>query len=123
MKNTLKEISDNMQEFVTANGGISQYVMDDYSNFVSSNYKYPLLWATPTRMRVQAGQVQFVINVAVMNILYDKNDMVKMLSDLADTVTQLFTFFDDNSQNDTYYVTQQNPAEGTPFFINIDNCV
>src|ERR1035437_2435193 len=99
MKNTLFEISNKMQEFADANGGISEYVMDDYTNFISSNHKYPLLWATPTRMRVQAGQVQFIVNVAIMNILYDKNNMVKMLSDLADSCLQLFTFFDDNSQN------------------------
>jgi hypothetical protein len=119
MKNSLKEISNKIEEFCKLTG--LQYRMDDYSNFISSNNKYPIIWATPTRFRVQAGQVQMIINVAVMNILYDKNDMVKMLSDLLDIVTQLFTYFDDNSQNDTYFVQQIQASEATPFFVGVDN--
>jgi hypothetical protein len=117
MKNSLKEISNKIEQFCNENANVSQYVCDDFSNFISSNFRYPLMFCTPSRFRVQAGQVQIVISVGVFNLVYDKNDLIKLISDILDTITQLYTYLDDNSQNDTYYVTQQNPAEGTPFLI------
>lgn len=120
MQNSLKEISNKLQYFANNHSNINEYNCDDYTKFSSKDHLYPLLWATPTNLTIQNGIVQYTLNIALMNLVYEHADMIKVLSDLGDIFTQLITYIDEDSENNFYFISLDTPINGLPFFRQID---
>jgi len=118
--NTLQEIDDKLKEFAAKSAVISEYQFDEFTgDFTSNNHDYPLFWATPARMRIVNGQVSFFVTLAVMDVQYEKSDLMKTLSDLAIILQEVLTYFDDDSENFMYYSVIS--GDFLPFSQGIDN--
>lgn len=118
--NTLQEIDNKIKDFCENRSAVvNEYSSGDFTTFTSSDHRYPLVWATPTRMRLSAGQISFVLNLVVMDIAYDKNDMVKTLSDLSIIVSEILSWLDDDSDNHYYFA--EIASEFQPFYRGVDN--
>jgi hypothetical protein len=121
MINTIKEINDKLQAFVNLSAIVNEYQSGDFSTFNSADHKYPLIYMTPLKFRIQSGMVQFVVNIAVMDLIYDKNDLIKVLSDLGIILTELFIYLTDDAENQQYFITLASVSEFQPWFRGIDN--
>jgi len=123
--NSLKSLDDKIKYFCySASTIVKKYISDEASTFVSNNNEYPLIFATPTKMRIQKGQVEYIINLSVLDIVYSNSDKIKILSDLAILVTELITYLDDD-QNSTdnrhYFVSLNEVTEPMAIFSAVDN--
>jgi hypothetical protein len=119
--NTLKEIQNKLQDFCDNHSQINQFEMDDFTKFASNDIKYPCMWVTPTSMRMQEGKLVFVVNVAMMDIVYDDQDLIKSLSDLAITLTELYAWLTDDADNERYFISLIDISDAQPFFRGVDS--
>ena len=104
MINTISEITKKIHEFCDKSAIVNQYLEGDFSTFNSQDWHYPLIFVTPIKTRIKDGLVQFVCNIAFMNTIYEKNDLIKILSDLNILITELYIYLSDDSQHDMYFI-------------------
>lgn len=107
MLNTYEEINNKLKTFVDniSDSVLIEYNSDDFTKFNSDDHSYPMLWATPIRMSVVEGQITFIISISIMDIVGEKSEMMKTLSDTAITVGELMSWIDDDSDNLNYFVS------------------
>jgi len=121
MINTIKEIDNKLQTFCNLSAIVNEYQSGDFSTFNSADHQYPLIFMTPLKFRIQNGVVQFVSNISFIDLCYEKSDLMKVLSDLAILITELFIYLTDDSDNDMYFITLAQVSEFQPFYRQIDN--
>lgn len=118
MVNSLKEIINKIEQFCTVTG-IPEFQADDFSKFTSSDHRYPLIWVTPINFVLVNGQATYGLDIAVMDVVYDTNDLMQVLSDLTIILAELQTYIDDDSENCNYFASINSSFE--PFYRGIDN--
>lgn len=116
MENTLKEICNKIEEFVNKHGVLNEYNADDFTKYASSNHKYPLIWNAPTQVKFENGQISYELQLTFAEKMYEKSDLIKVISDTAITVGELMTYLDDRSENCNYYM--ESNTNFKPFFRN-----
>lgn len=116
MDNSFIEISNALESFVDlmSDDVLQTYSIDDFTMFQANNYVYPMLWATPINMNVVDGKVTYKIQVSIMEKVGEKQELAKVLSDNAITVTELLTHFNDQSEK-CFYSSVTN-TDFKPFF-------
>lgn len=121
MLNTYEEINRKLEEFTNliTDSALIEYNCDDFTRFSANDHSYPMLWVTPLNMNVVDGQITFIMQLNFMDIVGEKTDMMKTLSDVAITVGECLAYLDDDSDNNNYYASLTAPF--TPFFRQIDN--
>lgn len=122
MINTLQQIDKKVRAFCDNDSAIvNEYLSGDFSTFNSADHKYPLIFLTPIKTRIQDGQVQFICNISFIDLCYEKSELMKILSDLNILITELFIYLTDDRDNDMYFLTLLTPSEFQPFYRGIDN--
>lgn len=119
MINSLKEISNKVKEFATRHEAVNEYNIDDFNKFTSDDHDYPMIWATPVTFELTTGQATYGMNISLMSTVYDNDELIQVLSDLADTLGELMSYIDDDSEMCNYYASID--ATFQPFFRSIDN--
>ena len=121
MINTLQEIERKVKQFCDESAIVNEFASGDFSLFNSADHKYPLIFLTPIKTRIQNGLVQFVCNISFIDNCYEKSELMKILSDLNILITELFIYLTDDRDNDMYFITLAQPTEAQPFYRGIDN--
>lgn len=121
MTNTYYEIIKALEAFkdYVPDSTLKEFNTDTFDRFTADNHKYPLMWAAPTNMIISNGQIVFRIQITFMDTVREKMDMSKVLSDLAITVTEFVSYFDDNNEKCYYMVNL--PQNFEPFFRKQNN--
>jgi hypothetical protein len=98
MINTLNEIKNKVEYFCNQNYNIKDFDDDVSHPFKAEDHNFPLLYYAPLSTRIKNGVIIFVINIALMDLCYDKKDIVSTLSDLSITLTELKSYFNDDNE-------------------------
>jgi len=121
MVNTLNEIKNKVEYFCTQHYNIKDFDDDVSSPFDVEGHAFPLLFYAPESTRIRNGVINYSITISLMDLCYDKSELVSILSDLSITLTEFKTFFDDDNDelffstllNDTTFNSFKNEENNT----------
>jgi hypothetical protein len=123
MINSLKEVVERIRYFCNVNYNINEFVDGALDEFKPKDHLYPCVYAVPTNLKISNGVAKFIINITLMDLCYDNEDEIKKLSDLSITLSELNTYFDDDSDEFNYFVSLINETTFEAFNGNQDNCL
>lgn len=97
--NTFKNISNEINNFVTNHAVLQSYVCKDSSFYNSTDYTYPLIWLSPVTVTPAQGQIIYTCELIIADILTENQDYDKVLSDINILLAEFLSYFDDNNSD------------------------
>jgi hypothetical protein len=116
---TLKNVLNDVESFCNQHDVIQEFNNGDFTDYQSNDHKYPLVWLSPTASNTQSGQNTYRFNLAVMSIVYNNQDKMKVLSDCQILLAEILSYF--NADNDTLRYFMKTTGSFSPFYDSIDN--